>query len=215
MEGALNLVAPFQHWGATRCIAGENIRDQSDGMIQAIVKIATHKWRLAVNIADALIKQIRADSSWMTPAQVCDDDQLPEELLLPEGIFDGAPELDVFRKRDPDSIDGEGPQTPGSTILLGTYQHMHSPGVITLYRHNIEAYWRSLLKHAQKQYPFIYAKDADRVLHQVMHGVYQHERFHYVCDFCRRLFNGSIDRWHEEALAVAAEWDWLKTKGGN
>ncbi|WP_236848660.1 hypothetical protein [Candidatus Thiodictyon syntrophicum] len=35
---------------------------------------------------------------------------------------------------------------------------------------------------------------------------------HYVCDFCRRLLGGSFDRWHEEALAVAWEWQWLRSQ---
>ena len=63
------------------------------------------------------------------------------------------------------------------------YQHMHSPSVITLYRGNIDAYWRSLLSHVQRQYPFIDSKDAERVLQLIVQSEYRHERFHYVWDF--------------------------------
>ena len=89
---------------------------------------------------------------------------------------------------------------------------MGSPGMITLYRGNIEGYWKSLIRHAQRQFPFVTTKDAERVLQLLVYSVYQHERFHYVCDFCRRLLGGSFDRWHEEALAVAWEWQWLRSQ---
>jgi hypothetical protein len=131
-------------------------------------------------------------------------------LLLP-GIFDDVPDLDVFHQRVPDSNEFF-PETSESLSLLGTYQWMASPGIITLYRGNIEAYWKSLIRHAQQRFPFITAKDAERVLQLLVYSVYQHERFHYVCDFCRRLFRGPFDRWHEEALAVAWEWQWLRSQ---
>ena len=166
-------------------------------------------------IADTLIKQIIADARWNLPMETSGDDQLPVETLLPKGIFEDALDLDVFSDREPDSLEERGSENIDSLCLLGTYHHMHSPGVITLYRKNIEAYWRSLLKHAHRQFPFIYQADAERVLHVVVQAVYRHERFHYICDFCRRLFVSSFDRWHEEALAVAAEWQWLKSEGAN
>jgi len=165
-----------------------------------------------MTIADALIKQIIADARWNLPMEASGDDQLPIEGLLPKGIFEDALDLDVFSNREPDSLEESGSENIDSLCLLGTYHHMHSPGLITLYRKNIEAYWRSLLKHAHRQFPFIYQADAERVLHVVVQAVYRHERFHYICDFCRRLFGSSFDRWHEEALAVAFEWHWLKSE---
>jgi hypothetical protein len=138
-------------------------------------------------------------------------DEAPYDgLLLPE-IFDDASNLDVFHDRAPDS--GESfPELPSSLAVLGTYQWMASPGLITLYRGNIEAYWKSLIQHAQRQFPFVTTKDAERVLQLLVYSVYQHERFHYVCDFCRRLFGDPFDRLHEEALAVAWEWQWLRSQ---
>ncbi len=168
-----------------------------------------------MTIADALIKQILADARWNLPVAAFGDDQLQVETLIPEGIFEGALDLDVFSNREPDSLEENGSEIINALCLLGTYHHMHSPGLITLYRKNIEAYWRSLLKHAHRQFPFIHQADAERVLHVVVQAVYRHERFHYICDFCRRLFGSSFDRWHEEALAVAAEWQWLKFEGAN
>ena len=165
-----------------------------------------------MTIADNLIKKILTDISWSPPMETYGDDQLPVEALLPEGIFEDALDVDVFSDREPDSLEESGSENIGSICLLGTYHHMHSPGVITLYRNNIEAYWRSLLKHAHRQFPFLHQADAERVLHVVVQAVYRHERFHYVCDFCRRLFGSSFDRWHEEALAVAFEWHWLKAE---
>lgn len=164
-----------------------------------------------MTIADVLIKQILAETPWHTPEQTCPDDEMPAEELLPEGVFADAPDMEIFRHRLPDCGD-ESWENNEEIILLGRYQWMHSPGVITLYRRNIEACWHSLIKHAQKQFPFISREDAKRVLQLLVNAVYQHERFHYVCDFSRHLFNSPFDRLHEEALAVAHEWQWLKSQ---
>jgi hypothetical protein len=164
-----------------------------------------------MSITDTLIKQILAD----LPKQRRDAskavDEAPDDDLLPPGIFNDAPDLEVFSDRVPDS--GESfPEHPDSLVLLGSYRWMGSPGLITLYRGNIEAYWKSLIRHAQRRFPFITTRDAERVLQLVVYCVHQHERYHYVCDFCRRLLGGSFDRLHEEALAVAWEWHWLRAQ---
>lgn len=138
-------------------------------------------------------------------------DEPPNDGLLPPGIFDDAPDLELFRDRVPDSSESFPEHSPPLT-RLGTYQWMTSPGVITLYRGNIEAYWKSLIRLAQGRFPFVTTGDAERVLQLLVQSVYQHERFHYVCDFCRRLLGGSFDRWHEEALAIAWEWQWLRSQ---
>lgn len=164
-----------------------------------------------MSIADTLIKQISAAVLSAPPAVASRDDQLPEADLLPETLFADAPPLEVFQQRVPDS-DEEFPEAPDDLVLLGTYRWMHSPGLITLYRRNIEIYWKSLLRHAQYQYPYLTRKEAERVLQLVVLSVYQHERFHYLCDFSRRLLGGPFNRWHEEALAVAWEWHWLRTQ---
>ncbi len=162
-----------------------------------------------MSICDTLIKQILAEipkEQRNIPNAV---DEAPDDDLLPPGIFNDAPDLDIFRDRVPDSNEFF-PEHQDSLVLLGTYQWMASPGVITLYRGNIEGYWKSLIRHAQQRYPFITRQDAERSLRMVVLSVYQHERFHYVCDFCRRLLGGHFDRWHEEALSVAWEWHWLR-----
>ena len=164
-----------------------------------------------MNIADTIIKQVLADALIQHRYHSSSADEAPNDGLLEPGIFDDRPNLDVFHERAPDS--GEFfPELPDSLSLLGTYQWMASPGFITLYRGNIEAYWKSLITHTQRQFPFITTKDAERVLQLLVYSVYQHERFHYVCDFCRRLFGGPFDRLHEEALAVAWEWQWLRSQ---
>ncbi len=160
---------------------------------------------------DTLIKQVLANALTQRREDSIPADEVPDDGLLPLDIFDDAPDFDVFRERVPDS-DESFPEIPASLAVLGTYQWMASPGLITLYRGNIEAYWKSLIRHAQRQFPFVTTKDAERVLQLLVYSVYQHERFHYVCDFSRRLFGGSFDRWHEEALAVAWEWQWLKSQ---
>ncbi len=164
-----------------------------------------------MTIADTLIKQILADSLTLRREDSMDADAAPDDGLLPSAIFEDAPNLDVFHERAPDSRESS-PEATESPSLLGTYQWMASPGIITLYRGNIGAYSKSLIRHAQRQFPFVTTKDAERVLQLLVYSVYQHERFHYVCDFCRHLFGGSFDRWHEEALAVAWEWQWLRSQ---
>ncbi|MBV5347259.1 hypothetical protein [Lamprocystis purpurea] len=164
-----------------------------------------------MTIADTLVKQVFAD----VPIRRRDDslsvNEAPDDGLLPLDLFEDASDLSVFHERAPDSSESF-PEIPESLSRLGTYQWMASPGIITLYRGNIEVYWKSLIQHAQRQFPFITTKDAERVLQLLVYSVYQHERFHYVCDFCRRLLGGSFDRWHEEALAVAWEWQWLRSQ---
>lgn len=164
-----------------------------------------------MTITDTLIRQVLADTPIQRREDAAPADHLPDDGLLTPRIFDDAPDLDVFQERAPDSNESF-PEISAALSLLGTYQWMASPGVITLYRRNIEAYWKSLIRHAQRQFPFVTTKDAERVLQLLVYSVYQHERFHYVCDFCRRLFGGSFDRWHEEALAVAWEWQWLRSQ---
>lgn len=115
------------------------------------------------------------------------------------------PSLEVFQLCELDSAE-RFPESPQSLSFLGTYQWMASPGVITLYRGNIEAYWKSLLKHGHRHFPFATDEDALRVLTLVVPSVYQHERFRCICDFFRRLFGGRFDRLHEESLAVAHTW---------
>lgn len=86
-----------------------------------------------MTIADTLLKQILADPSWKPPMEAFGDDQFPVETLLPEGIFEDALDLDVFSNREPDSLEESGSENIQSLRLLGTYHHMHSPGLITLY----------------------------------------------------------------------------------
>lgn len=164
-----------------------------------------------MSIADTLIRQILSSS--LPPRHAADlaDDKIPEEDLVPLGLFDDSPDLEVFLDREPDTGE-EFPQHPESLSLLGYYRPMSSPGLLTLCRGNIEAYWKSLIRQGQRHYPFITLKDSERVLQLLVYSVYQHERFHYVCDFSRRLVQGPISRLHEEALAVAWEWQWLRSQ---
>lgn len=170
--------------------------------------------RVHMTIADTLIKKILAEALTPHREESFSADEAPIDDLLPPSFFADVPDLEVFQQRDSDS-NSEFPEQPSSLAVLGTYQWMASPGVITLYRGNIEAYWKSLLKHAYPHFPFITTEDARSVLTLLINSVYQHERFHYVCDFSRRLLGSSFDRWHEEALAVAHEWQCLRAQGGN
>lgn len=167
-----------------------------------------------MSIAHTLIKQILANNdlrNHYNDYDVSHNIESEDGIVLPDLFFD-APELHVFHERNPDSAE-EFSDDPSKYSVLGTYRWMASPGMITLYSRNIEAYWKSLLRHANRQFPFITTKDSERVLIMLVRSVYQHERFHYLCDFCRRMLgNSTFDRWHEEALAVAWESHWLKSQ---
>jgi len=176
-----------------------------------------------MNIVDMLVNSIISDTKWLIQQEESGDIFPIDDCFLP-GSFDDAQELDVFQNPEPDTEDSHLvlenepyyiEDTDVHISILGTYTHISSPGIITLNKNNIAAYWKSLLKYAQRSYPFIYPREAERILRLVVQSVYEHERFHYLCDFSRRLFNSTQDRLLEEALAVAATWHWMNQLKGS
>lgn len=162
-----------------------------------------------MNIVNTVVNQIMAELPKLKSMENPEYEAPPFVDLLPDDFLDGAPDLEVFQNPEPDSVESIS-NTPQN--LLGLYIWMHSPGTIVLFKNNHDAYWRSLLKYAWRHFPFIDRASAERVLRLSVNVTYQHERFHYICDFSRRLFGTSFDRWHEEALAVAYSWRWVKSQ---
>lgn len=162
-----------------------------------------------MNIVDMLINKIISETEWPTRMKESGD-IYPVDDCFPHEIFHDAPDLEVFQYPEPDTMEDRSDITEVPRSLLGSYTRMASPGLITLYADNIAAYWKSLLRHTQSSYPFLYPREAERILRLIVQSVYEHERFHYLCDFARRVFKEtSHDRLHEEALAVAATWHWM------
>lgn len=162
-----------------------------------------------MNIVEMLVNKIISETQWPTREKESGD-IYPVDDCFPEEIFHDAPDLEVFQYPEPDTMENRNDITEVPRSLLGSYTRMASPGIITLYADNIASYWKSLLRHTQRSYPFLYPREAERILRLIVQSVYEHERFHYLCDFARRVFKEtSHDREHEEALAVAATWHWV------
>jgi len=88
--------------------------------------------------------------------------------------------------------------------VLGTYQPMASPGIITLYWERIGAmFWHTLLnvsRAGNSKIPFDHVECLARLL---VTTVYVHEQFHHACDVMRHLAGAQCEKEREEALAVA------------
>jgi hypothetical protein len=178
-----------------------------------------------MSIADQIVKNIKKDNQQCNQRERSDwdEDSLFDDCYFSPECFEDAPDIEIFLDREPDAgpYFAEEQEEQGDAVkpsVLGTYQPMASPGLITLYQRNIEAFWKSLLHQAYRHVRIITNKDAEHVLKLLVYSVYQHERFHFVCDFSRQLmgchgyfpYHGPRDILLEEALAVAFEWHWIK-----
>ena len=96
--------------------------------------------------------------------------------------------------------------------LLGSYRPMSSPGMITLYSDNLSKYSRCVLTWCYRaaQFPTDMVT-VKQVVSLIVFSTYEHERFHYICDFWRQLASPPVnyDPLFEEALATAREWHWI------
>jgi hypothetical protein len=89
--------------------------------------------------------------------------------------------------------------------LLGTYQRMSSPGIITLNMNNIQIFFWSIIctLSCQKGYAFTREKIEDLARLCILKTLY-HELFHHVIDVQKNfLANYSYNYYIDEALAVA------------
>ncbi len=127
-----------------------------------------------------------------------------------------APDLEILLNRPSDLLPPG--QDPGNSIIqsgiddegrmvLGIYEPMQSPGIVTLFGRNICTFVRSLLLAlARRPYgTFITRPDVERVGLLIAKSVFHHEVFHFHCNVYRELFNGTINIDAEEALATAYE----------
>lgn len=87
--------------------------------------------------------------------------------------------------------------------ILGSYRHMSSPGLITLYSRAIGSlFWHTVQDLYQHDY-YMRPSDLRQMARFTVLKTYRHEQFHHFCDVSRRLFGSSRDHDVEEALAVA------------
>ena len=93
-----------------------------------------------------------------------------------------------------------------SSILLGSYQSMHSQGIVTLYSSNLtNFFWRLVLDIDVALPTWNWRQEDFKMLAEwVANQTYYHERFHHSMDGLRLLFDvQTFDSLQEEALAVA------------
>lgn len=93
--------------------------------------------------------------------------------------------------------------------LLGTYDHMQSPGTITLYRDKIGACFWGVIYRLDKAALRFTSGQLSRLASVALEITYTHEQFHHYCDVMRKISNSPYDSLMEEALAVAWSWHQL------
>lgn len=89
--------------------------------------------------------------------------------------------------------------------ILGTYQPMCSPGIITLHVPELTSYYWHLIADILNQGHQISWNDLEHLAYMVTIKTYKHEQFHHFCDVSQHLFSNCYNyiRNIEEALAVA------------
>jgi hypothetical protein len=99
-----------------------------------------------------------------------------------------------------------------TSIILGSYTPMNSPGVITFYRENIKQYSSSLIRKVVNSGISLGLDTALFSIYFVVEDIMQHESFHYYCDYKRQLTGAEYNHDKEEAFAVAHSYqemdDW-------
>ncbi len=132
------------------------------------------------------------------------------EVMLPHLEY-SLPRLEEFMNPPPD-VEGDDDYSPrnitqtGNGILLGVYFQMRSPGILGLYRENLEQFFWRLTQEISHKVPNWRWSVADLncLAQWVVEKTYWHERFHHSMDILRHLYNvKTFNTLHEEALAVA------------
>lgn len=118
-------------------------------------------------------------------------------------LLDGVPPLDAILHPQPDVLCER--LHPDERVVLGTYTPIRSPGVITLYIHNIRNFFWRIIEELTNQplRAFITKGDLERIALLTTTKTLHHEVFHFNCDVFRLLFSAAYDVEGEESLAVA------------
>ncbi|BAH76691.1 hypothetical protein [Solidesulfovibrio magneticus] len=150
-----------------------------------------------MNVADKLAKELIEQINELPVAELgeiivldrIDSDCLDEILNQPIDVFEGQSQVDGGLSE---------------VVLLGSYNPMHSPGIITLYRDSISKFFWSLVARCRKkQTLYLTKEDLCCLARLVCYKTYYHELFHFNCDIQRYLFGSKREPLLEEALAVA------------
>ena len=88
-------------------------------------------------------------------------------------------------------------------IILGSYTPMNSPGIITFYKENIKKYSGTLIRKVLHSGVSLGLDSVLFPIYFIVEDVWNHESFHYYCDYQRYITNSEFIRNKEEAYAVA------------
>jgi hypothetical protein len=101
--------------------------------------------------------------------------------------------------------------------VLGSYQPMNSPGVITLYQDNLKRFYWSVVREITRSLPSMpfSRQDLEFLVDFIVNKTWHHELFHHSMEVTRHLVNGQPYTPEEEPLAVAYSRQCLRDNAWN
>jgi hypothetical protein len=114
-----------------------------------------------------------------------------DQILSPKGLLEEMP------PDGGDDID--------TKYILGMYQPMKSPGIITLHVYNLRRFYWSVVKKLCQELPkYLFSRqDMEMLVDFIVLKTWHHEVFHHSMEVTRRLVDGQPYSRDEEPLAVA------------
>lgn len=95
------------------------------------------------------------------------------------------------------------PLPDNEMIVLGDYTPIASPARVRFYREQISQYSATLIRELTKSGVGLGLDSCLFAIYLVVNDVWNHENFHYFCDYTRRITGATYNRDTEEAYAVA------------
>lgn len=104
-----------------------------------------------------------------------------------------------------------------SGMVLGLYQPMNSPGVITLNQDNLKRFYWSVVREISRSLPGLpfSRQDLEFLVDFIVLKTWHHELFHHSMEVMRHLVNGQAYTPDEEPLAVAYSRQCLRDNAWN
>jgi hypothetical protein len=102
-------------------------------------------------------------------------------------------------------------------MVLGSYQPMKSPGVITLNQDNLMRFYWSVVREITRSLPGLpFSKqDLEFLVDFIVYKTWHHELFHHSMEVIRHFVNGQAYTPDEEPLAVAYSRQCLRDNAWN
>jgi hypothetical protein len=93
--------------------------------------------------------------------------------------------------------------TNNEMIVLGDYTPIASPAIVRFYKDNISKYSATLIRSLTNSGIGLGLDSCLFTIYFVVNDVWNHENFHYFCDYSRHITGAIFSRDTEEAYAVA------------